>query len=58
MPLDLAGLREETTVAEVIIHPKMTPLLEIASKRGCRIVTGDAMLLPQPELVAKFVCCA
>ena len=58
LPLDLAGLREETTVAEVIIHPKMTPLLEIASKRGCRIVTGDAMLLPQPELVAKFVCCA
>lgn len=55
LPVDTASLAASTVVAEVIISPKITPLLDIATRRGCRIVTGDAMLAPQPALVADFV---
>ena len=54
LPLSLDRLGRETVVAEVIVNPTMTPLLEAATARGCKIVGGAEMLKPQPRLVAEF----
>ncbi|MBB3021318.1 shikimate dehydrogenase [Microvirga lupini] len=55
LPLAVDGLSAATTVAEVIISPAMTPLLQAAQDRGCITIPGDAMLKPQPQLVAQFL---
>lgn len=54
LPLSLDRLSRETVVAEVIVNPAMTPLLEAATARGCKVVGGAEMLKPQPRLVAEF----
>lgn len=53
LPLDPAGLGAQTTVAEVIVQPAMTPLLQHAANLGCPVIGGAAMLKPQPRLVAE-----
>lgn len=55
LPLCADRLRGETVVAEVIINPAMTPLLETAAARGCTVIRGAEMLKPQPALVAAFL---
>lgn len=54
LPVRLDRLETETAVAEVVVNPPMTPLLEAAASRGCQIVAGAEMLKPQPRLVAEF----
>lgn len=54
LPLDLTGLEDRTTVAEVIVQPAMTRLLAEAAARGCPVIGGAEMLKPQPALVAEF----
>ena len=53
-PISLDGLATHATVAEVIVNPPLTPLLQEAARRGCRIVAGSEMLKPQPRLAAEF----
>lgn len=55
LPLDPAGLTDGMTVAEVIMHPARTPLLEAAEARGCRIHLGRHMLDAQLSQIAQFV---
>lgn len=55
LPIALNRLSVEACVAEVVVNPPMTPLLRAAASRGCAIVTGDAMLQPQPRLMATFL---
>ncbi len=55
LPFDPSRLMPFTTVAEVIMTPAMTPILEAAAARGCRIVPGRAMMDPQAALVAEFL---
>lgn len=54
LPRLLDRLRRETIVAEVIVNPAMTPLLEAAAARGCKFIGGAEMLKSQPRLVAEF----
>lgn len=54
-PLDLAGLAPGQLVAEVIMDPARTPLLEAAAARGCRTHPGAPMLASQIELMARHM---
>lgn len=55
LPLDVSGLSAGMTVAEVIMQPEMTPMLEHAAAAGCRIHKGAPMLAAQIELMADFL---
>lgn len=54
-PVPIDTLSSEAVVADVIVNPKMTTLLKAASAKGCKIITGDAMLTPQPALLCAFL---
>jgi len=45
----------EAVVAEVVMHPPITKLLEAAAAKGCKTIPGKAMMEPQPAHVAKFL---
>jgi len=53
LPLDVSKLVAEQIVAEIIMQPEYTPLLEVAKMRGCRIQLGRPMLQCQIELMVK-----
>ena len=55
LPLDVAQLTPDQLVAEIIMKPELTPLLEAAQKKGCRIHYGLPMLQSQIELMAAFM---
>jgi shikimate dehydrogenase len=55
LPVSLRRITSETTVAEVIMKPSMTPLLADAERLGVRMVPGMAMMQPQAHLVAHFL---
>jgi shikimate dehydrogenase len=55
LPFDPAQLRRQTVVADVIMKPATTPLLEAAERHGCRIHRGHHMLDQQVELYADFL---
>jgi len=54
LPLPVDHLRPETVVADVIMKPMRTPLLEAAARRGCRTHTGVHMMDHQTPLFAEF----
>src|SRR5690606_11703528 len=54
-PLDFSQLHQDQLVAEVIMDPAMTPLLEQAAKKGCRIFPGKPMLESQIVLMAQHL---
>lgn len=54
LPLPVAALSQNSTLAEVIMTPSVTPLMEAAQVRGCRVVAGRAMLDGQMEAAARF----
>jgi shikimate dehydrogenase len=47
LPLDPRLLRPGQVVADLVYHPRRTPLLLAASERGCRTVDGLGMLVHQ-----------
>lgn len=53
-PLDTSRLTADMIVAEVIMQPVMTPLLQAAEAAGSRIHLGKPMLDQQLELMADF----
>lgn len=55
LPLDTSRLRKEQVVAEAIMEPAMTPLLQAAQATGCRIQLGRPMLDAQIELMARHM---
>jgi len=50
LPFDVARLRPDQVVADVVYHPLETALLAAAGERGCRTVDGLAMLVHQAVL--------
>ena len=54
LPLPVERLRPETVVADVVMKPIRTPLLEAAARRGCRTHTGAHMMDHQAPLFAEF----
>lgn len=55
LPLDVGGLTPDMIVAEIIMRPEQTALLQHAAQRGCRIHLGRHMLDRQIELMARFM---
>jgi shikimate dehydrogenase len=55
LPLDVSKLTKETVVAEIIIVPERTRLLQEAERRGCQIHLGLPMLTCQIDAVLAFL---
>jgi shikimate dehydrogenase len=55
LPIDPRQLRPDCVAAEVIMKPEVTPFLDEAARRGCRVVRGKAMLLAQLEHATALV---
>lgn len=55
LPLDANRLASHQIVAEIIMQPAHTPLLQAAQAMGCRIHLGAPMLASQIELMAAFM---
>lgn len=55
LPLDPARLTSSMTVAEVVMVPRITPLLAAAAARGLGTVPGEAMILDQIDPFIDFV---
>lgn len=55
LPFDAERLGPETIVAEVVMSPERTALLEAAQRRGCRVHLGRHMLDAQVRLLADFL---
>ncbi len=55
LPLDATGLKARTIVADIIMNPEMTRLLDLAKARGCRIHLGRHMLDSQFPLLARHL---
>lgn len=55
LPFDVASLTSNMTVAEVVMVPEVTPLLEIAAKKGAQVVPGKAMVVGQIDPFIDFV---
>lgn len=54
-PFAVEQLTAEQIVAEIIMKPELTPLLDAAQKKGCRIHFGLPMLQSQIGLMADFM---
>jgi shikimate dehydrogenase len=54
MLIDASGLAPEMAVAEIIMTPELTPILQAALARGCRISLGKHMLEEQVRRVQRF----
>ena len=55
LPVDAARLDPSAFVADLITQPAMTPLLEAARRRGCRVVTGEDMFAVQAGHMADIL---
>jgi len=55
LPVDIASLPASAAVADVIMAPETTPLLEEALRRGCRIMRGKEMMTDQLRLATAFL---
>lgn len=56
-PLPIADeiISKKSIVAEIIMKPKITKLLELAKNKGCKIHYGEYMLISQSEKMAEFI---
>jgi shikimate dehydrogenase len=55
LPVDASRLEAGATVADLITRPAVTPLLEAARRRGCRIVSGADMFAVQAGTMADIL---
>lgn len=54
LPVDPALLDPSMLVAEVVMKPPVTALLEHAQRRGCRVQLGEAVMLNQLDAMIGF----
>jgi shikimate dehydrogenase len=55
LPVEAERLDAATCVADLITRPAVTPLIEIAHRRGCRIVSGADMFAVQAGYMADIL---
>lgn len=55
LPLDVNTIASSTLVAEIIMKPALTPLLDAAQQKGCTVHFGRHMLDEQVRLMAEFM---
>ncbi len=51
LPFDLSDLGADTALADVILRPEVSPMLEIGRERGCITQTGHDMVRAQAGLI-------
>ena len=54
LPLVADALAPELVVFDTIVHPEQTPLLQLAHRSGCRVVTGREMMQGQIARIVDF----
>jgi shikimate dehydrogenase len=54
LPIDVAQIAPQMVIAEIVMKREITPMLEAARARGCRIVLGREMLQEQMPLYLDF----
>lgn len=57
LPLAEEYLRSDLLVAEIIMIPERTRLLELAESKGCKVQFGRHMLDRQIDLIGQFLQC-
>lgn len=55
LPVDVAGLKPDTVVGDVVTKPAVPPLVEAARRTGCRTSTGGDMFAAVAGLIADFM---
>lgn len=55
LPFDIDSIGPNSVVAEVVMNPELTPVLDAARKRGARIIPGREMILGQIDPFIDFV---
>jgi shikimate dehydrogenase len=55
LPVDVSQLTADRFVADVITMPAVTPLLQAARAKGCRIQTGVQMFDAQVDFITEFL---
>jgi shikimate dehydrogenase len=55
LPVDAAQLDPSAFVLDLVTKPVITPLLEAARRRGCRVVTGEDMFAVQAGYMADIL---
>lgn len=58
LPVDASRLDPSAVVGDLITRPVVTPLLEVARRRGCTIVTGEDMFNAQAGIMADLLLAA
>lgn len=54
LPMDVQAIQAGCVVADVIMEPHMTALLELAQRRGARVVPGRGMMEQQLARMVEF----
>jgi shikimate dehydrogenase len=54
-PIDFATLSQRMIVADIVMVPEITRLLEAAGKMGCRLIYGRQMMQGQLALMQEFM---
>lgn len=54
LPLVADALAPELVVFDTIVYPEQTPLLQLAHRSGCRVVTGREMMQGQIARIVDF----
>jgi shikimate 5-dehydrogenase len=54
-PVEVAGLKPDTIVGDVVTKPAIPPLIEAARRTGCRASTGSDMFAAVAGLIANFL---
>lgn len=57
LPVEVSRLHPQLLVAEIIMIPEKTKLLEAALAKGCKVQFGRHMLDHQTELIGNFLGC-
>ena len=55
MPIDVSRISGQGLVAEVVMAPEITPMIDAAQERGPAVVRGSAMLTKQIEILTDFL---
>jgi shikimate dehydrogenase len=54
-PVEVAGLKPDTFVGDVVTRPAVPPLIDAARRAGCRTSTGSDMFAAVAVLIADFL---
>jgi shikimate dehydrogenase len=53
--VEVAGLKPDTFVGDVVTRPAVPPLIEVARRVGCRTSTGGDMFATVAGLITDFL---